>query len=97
MSRTVKKPSKKQTKPVQPARPPAAPDEEAETPAVTFRTGSVVIRFLLLLYFLSIPMLGYWYWMRPVRVDQFKNAQEKWRAIAQIFHVPVPKDERWGW
>lgn len=61
------------------------------------RWKAVLIRILLLLYLAWVPVAGYWYWIRPVRVDQFRDAHEKWRAIAQIFHVPVPRDERWGW
>jgi len=64
---------------------------------VGIRIKPVIIRLLLLVYLVCIVCLGYWYWMRPVRADQFKSAQEKWRAIAQIYHIPVPKDERWGW
>jgi hypothetical protein len=68
-----------------------------EAPTVHIRTNHIIIRLLVLVYLLSIFGLGYWYWMRPVRADQFKDAHEKWRAVAKIFHVPVPKDERWGW
>jgi hypothetical protein len=68
-----------------------------EAPTVYIRGTHILIRLMLIAYLLSTLALGYWYWMRPVRADQFKSAHEKWRAIAKIFHVPVPKDERWGW
>lgn len=79
------------------ATPPSPTHEVPNAPVVPIRFGSLIIKLLLILYLISIPMLAYWYWMRPVRVDQFKDAQTKWRAIAQQFHLPVPKDERWGW
>jgi hypothetical protein len=67
------------------------------TPEVGIRAGHAIISILIPIYFISILCLGYWYWMRPVRADQFKDAQTKWRAIAQVYNIPVPKDERWGW
>lgn len=53
------------------------------------------IRILITLYMLSIIALGYWYWMRPVRADQINTAYSKWHDMAEIFNVPLPKDERW--
>ena len=91
--------------PTTPATPPDVPETVPEiisetipeVPAVTIRIKPIIIRLLLLTYLLTALAFGYWYWMRPVRSDQFKDAHEKWRSIATIFHVPVPKDERWGW
>jgi hypothetical protein len=68
-----------------------------EVTLANIRFRPLFVRFLLILYFVTVIAFGYWYWMRPVRADQFKDAHEKWRAVAKIFHVPVPKDERWGW
>jgi hypothetical protein len=56
----------------------------------------VLTGLLLGIYLAGVLCFGYWYWMRPVRADQFKDAQMKWRETALIFGVPVPKDERWG-
>jgi len=57
----------------------------------------IAVSTLVWIYLLIILCIGYWYWMRPVRADQFKSAQDEWRGIAETFHLPVPKDERWGW
>ena len=84
------------TAPPQPITPPE-PAEPVDLPTIPIRVGPIIIKFLLLIYLISIPMLAYWYFMRPVRADQFKDAQTKWRAMATQFHIPVPKDERWGW
>ena len=73
------------------------PKRLAICPEVGIRLRPILVRFLILLYSVLVVAFGYWYWMRPVRVDQFKDAQEKWRAIAAIYHIPIPKDERWGW
>ena len=56
----------------------------------------VIANLLIAIYLIGVLCFGYWYWMRPVRADQFKNAQIKWREMAFVFMVPIPKDERWG-
>lgn len=56
----------------------------------------VIANLLIAVYLIGVVCFGYWYWMRPVRADQFTNAQIKWRETAIVFMVPVPKDERWG-
>ncbi len=51
---------------------------------------------ILVMYLVGALISGYWYYTRPVRADQFAAAQQKWRGIAVVFGLPVPKDERWG-
>lgn len=53
------------------------------------------IKLLLLIYVITVLCFGYWYWMRPVRADQFKSAIERWQSYAAVYDVPYPKDERW--
>ncbi len=60
------------------------------------RLKRFAIRALIAIYLLGVLSFGYWYWMRPVRADQFRTAHRKWNEIAHVFGVPVPKDERWG-
>jgi hypothetical protein len=59
------------------------------------RIRSGVFASLIVLYFISIVALGYWYFMRPVRAEQITGAYDWWRAIAVIYHVPVPPDQRY--
>lgn len=59
------------------------------------RIKRLLARLLLLIYLVCALVSGYWYWTRPVRADQFRHAHLKWHEIAEIFGVPVPKDERW--
>lgn len=68
--------------------------EKARSPLSLQR---IFIRFVILVYILCVIGCTYWYWMRPVRVDQFAEAQETWRGYAEVFNVASPDDERYGW
>jgi len=68
-----------------------------EDPQFNRKARRFIVRVLIALYLISVFFLGYWYWMRPVRADQFKAAQENWRGLATVYGIPIPKDERWGW
>lgn len=60
------------------------------------RFKRALIRVLFVVYLIGVVAFGYWYWARPVRADQIKGAHRIWHGIAEVFGVPVPKDERWG-
>ncbi len=70
----------------------------AERPSLDEKSPTVrfLSRVLIAIYLIGVITFGYWYWMRPVRADQFRDALTKWREIAVDSDVPVPKDERWG-
>lgn len=73
-------------------------DESLSSEALArFRIRPVVVKILLLSYFVCVLVFTYLYWMRPVRADQFVNAYNNWRAVAEIYGIPLPKDNRWGW
>lgn len=55
----------------------------------------ISLRFLLAIYIIMVLVFGYWYWARPVRVNQFNHAENAWRELAEVFHVPLPEDVRW--
>jgi hypothetical protein len=55
----------------------------------------ILVRFLLAIYIIMVLFFGYWYWARPVRADQFNHAENAWRELAEVFHVPLPDDVRW--
>jgi hypothetical protein len=55
------------------------------------------VRLLLFVYILCVLGFSYWYWMRPVRSEQFTEARKAWGGYAEAFNIPVPEDERYGW
>lgn len=61
------------------------------------RLKRLIVRVLISVYILAAVGLAAWYWMRPVRAEQFTQAQEEWRGIAQVYHIPIPEDNRHGW
>ena len=78
--------------------------EPVEQPKIRSPLDSLVAGFdlkravtygLLAGYLLLVLLSGYWYWIRPVRGDQFKNAVTWWTGIALVYDFPVPLDERW--
>ncbi|HDS30873.1 MAG TPA: hypothetical protein ENN67_07525 [Firmicutes bacterium] len=60
------------------------------------RIRRILARILFIVYIVGILAFGYWYYSRPVRPDQFRNAHRVWYSLLDEFGVPVPKDERWG-
>lgn len=59
------------------------------------RIRSFVFGGLVVIYILAVLGLGYWYWTRPVRPGQFTHAYNWWFSVAEIYNIPVPKDERY--
>lgn len=62
-------------------------------PGAQFRR--ILVRGLIATYLILVILLGYWYWLRPVRVDQISRAYAKWHSLADIYKIPTPVDERW--
>ena len=60
------------------------------------RIRSIIFCLLVVVYICATIVSGYWYLSRPVRKNQINNAYEWWTSIAEVYHLPVPKDERWG-
>ena len=50
---------------------------------------------LVVIYIVAIIISGWWYFARPVRAEQFNNAYEWWSSLAEVYDIPVPKDERY--
>jgi hypothetical protein len=65
-----------------------------ESPSIRFR--NFIFSLMLIVYIFTTLAFGYWYMSRPVRKDQIDRAYGWWSAIATVYHIPVPKDERWG-
>ena len=55
-----------------------------------------IFSLLVIVYIFTTLVSGYWYMSRPIRKDQIDKAYVWWTAIAGVYHIPVPKDERWG-
>jgi hypothetical protein len=56
----------------------------------------ILVRIFFVIYVIGVLAFGYWYWTRPVRADQYRNALIVWDGLLDSFGLPVPKDERWG-
>lgn len=84
--------------PPESAEPPEPPECVRSKPrkGLFSRIRNFIFGVLVAVYLLTVIISGYWYWSRPVRKDQIDNAYEWWTAIAEVYHIPVPKDERWG-
>lgn len=50
---------------------------------------------LIIIYMVLVLLSGYWYWLRPVRADQFNNACRWWIGVADVYEFPVPNDQMW--
>ncbi len=60
------------------------------------RIRNFIFCLLVIVYIFAIIISGYWYWSRPVRKDQINNAYEWWSELAEVYNIPLPKDERWS-
>ncbi len=72
-------------------------DRKVKKPGKSLGVKNISVRIILAIYIVCVLGFTYWYWMRPVRAEQVTEAQEKWRGYAEVFDIPIPTDERYGW
>jgi len=74
---------------------PAEPVAVLPAKPVRHRLRNLFYHALVVTYTIAVLAFGYWYFARPVRSNQIKNAYDWWTAVGRIYEVPMPKDERW--